>query len=49
MVSSINYVVSATRGVLPKFCIFRGERLRDDYIRLYKPNTYMVMPKKKHG
>jgi hypothetical protein len=46
MVSFINYAISATRGVLPSFYIFKGERLRDDYIKLSKPNIYMAMQKK---
>jgi hypothetical protein len=42
---SMKYVINATRGVLPNFYIFRGERLRDDYISLCRPNTYMEMQK----
>jgi hypothetical protein len=33
-------------GVLLGFYIFKGERQKDDYIRFYKPYTYMVMLKK---
>jgi hypothetical protein len=32
--------------VFYKFYIFKGERLGDDYIKLYKPKTYMAMQKK---
>jgi len=42
----INYVSNDAGGVLHGFYIFRGERLRDDYIRFYKPNICMVMQKK---
>lgn len=44
MINYINYVVNATFG----FYIFRGEKLRDDYIKLYKPSIDMAM-KTKHG
>jgi hypothetical protein len=42
---TINYVVNATWDILLGFYIFKGERLKDDYIQLYKPRTYMVMQK----
>jgi hypothetical protein len=44
----INYEVNVARGVLIGFNIFRGERLRHDYIKLCKISTCMVM-QKKHG
>jgi len=28
------------------FYIFKGERIHDDYIQLYKPRTYMAMQSK---
>ncbi len=43
---TINCVVNAIESVLPSFYIFKGERLRDDYIKLYKLNTCMAMQKK---
>ncbi len=42
----VNYVINDAKGVLHGFYIFRGGRLRDDYIRLYKPNICMVMQKR---
>jgi hypothetical protein len=43
-----NYAINVVGGFLPGFYIFKGKRLKDDYIKLYKPNTCMVM-QKKHG
>jgi len=40
---TINCVVNATRTTLPRFYIFRKERICDDYIQLYKPRTCMAM------
>jgi len=34
-------------GVLPGFYIFKSEKLKDDYIKFYKPGTCMAMKKKK--
>jgi hypothetical protein len=45
---TINYAINVVGGVLLSFYIFKGERLKDDYIKLYKPSIYMVM-QKKHG
>ncbi len=42
----VNCMVNATRDVLHGFYIFRGERLRDDYIKLCKLGTCMEMLKK---
>jgi hypothetical protein len=42
----VNYVVNVTRGVLFGFYIFKGERLKDDYIKLYKLGICMVMRKR---
>ncbi len=39
-------VINVTKGVLLGFYIFRGERLKDDYIRFCKPGTCMAMQKK---
>ncbi len=33
-------------GVLLSFYIFKGERQRDDYIKLYKPCTCIAMHKR---
>jgi hypothetical protein len=41
----INYTINVAEGVPPNFYIFRGERLRDDYIRLYKLGSCMAMQK----
>ncbi len=43
---TINYVINDVGGVLHGFYIFRGERLRDDYTKPYKPNICMVMQKR---
>ncbi len=43
---TLNYVLNDAKGVLHGFYIFRGEKLRDDYIQLCKPNICMVMQKK---
>jgi len=43
---TINCVVNATRTTLPRFYIFRKERICDDYIQLYKPRTFMAMQSK---
>jgi hypothetical protein len=42
----MNYVINVTSGFLPWLYIFKGERLHDDYIKLYKPWTCMAMKKK---
>jgi hypothetical protein len=42
----VNYVVNVVVGILLGFYIFKGGRLRDDYIRLCKPYTCMVMQKR---
>jgi hypothetical protein len=42
----INYVINVAKGVLFGFNIFRGERLRDNYIKSYKTGTCMAMQKK---
>jgi IS4 transposase len=43
---TINYAINVTGGVLLGLYIFKGERLRDDYIALCKPGTCMVMQKR---
>ncbi len=43
---TMNYAINAARGVLFSFNIFRSKRLRDDYIKFYKPSTCMAMQKK---
>jgi hypothetical protein len=42
----INCVVNVANGSLLSFYIFRSERLKYNYINLYKLSTYMVMQKK---
>jgi hypothetical protein len=42
----VNCAVNAARGVLPSFYIFKGERLKDDYIRFCKLGTCMAMQKR---
>jgi hypothetical protein len=41
----INYAINVVKNVLHGFYIFRGERLRDDYVKLYKLGTCMAMQK----
>jgi hypothetical protein len=43
---SVNYEVNVTRTTLPRFYIFRGERICDDYIQLYKLGTCMAIQSK---
>jgi len=42
---TINYEINVVGGVLPNSYIFKGEKLKDDYIKLYKPSICMVMEK----
>jgi hypothetical protein len=42
---TLNNEINATKGVLLGFYIFRGEKLRDDCIRLYKLGICMAMQK----
>jgi hypothetical protein len=37
----VNYAVNVIGGVLHGFYIFRGERLKDNYIKLYKLTKYL--------
>jgi hypothetical protein len=39
----VNCVINATSVFLPKFFIFKGERIKGDYIRNCRPRTCMVM------
>jgi hypothetical protein len=43
---TIIYVVNVVGGVLPSFYIFKGERIRKDYIQQCKPRSYMAIKKK---
>ncbi len=43
-----NCAGNAARDSLPRFYIFRGERIKDDYIKHYKVKTWMAM-QGKHG
>ncbi len=42
----INCVINAARTTLPWFYIFKGKRIRSDYIQLRKPRTCMAMQSK---
>jgi hypothetical protein len=42
----MNCVVNATKVSLPKFYIFMGERIKDDYIKQWKGRTCMGMERK---
>jgi hypothetical protein len=42
----INCAINATGEVLPGFYIFKSERLKNNYIKFCKLNTYMIMQKK---
>jgi len=42
----VNYVVNATINYLPGFYIFKGGRIKDDYIKLCKVSTCMAMQTK---
>jgi len=44
---TINYIINVARGVFPNFYIFKGERIRKDYIQQCKPRSCMAMQKKK--
>jgi hypothetical protein len=39
----INYVVNAIRGSLPRFYIFRGYTIKENYIKHCKEGTCMVI------
>ncbi len=41
-----NYIVNAVRTTFPRFYIFKGEKIWNDYLQLCKPRTYMVMQSK---
>jgi hypothetical protein len=43
---TVNCAINAIGGVLFSFYIFRGERLRDDYVRFCKPDICMAMQKR---
>ncbi len=42
----VNNEINAIEGVLRRFYIFRGEKLRDDYIKLCKPSICMAIQKR---
>jgi hypothetical protein len=42
----VNCVVNVIGDYLPSFYIFRGERIKDDYIKLCKASTCMAMQTK---
>ncbi len=42
----LNCLVNVTMGALPRFYIFKGERIKNDYIRYYKLGTHMAMETK---
>ncbi len=35
----MNYVMNVTNGIMLGFYIFKGEKLKNDYIKFYKTNT----------
>ncbi len=39
----VNYMVNVVKTTLPRFYIFRGKMICDDYIQFYKLGTYMAM------
>jgi hypothetical protein len=41
----VNCVIIATGTTLSGFYIFRGGKICDDYIQLYKPGIYMALVK----
>jgi hypothetical protein len=41
-----NCVVNVIGGALPWFYIFKGEKLKDDYVKFCQLGTWMVMQKK---
>jgi len=43
---NINYAMNAVGGSIQRFYIFRGERIKGDYILHYKPKTCMVVQTK---
>jgi hypothetical protein len=42
----VNCVVNSTKTSLLGFYIFKGERIHNDYIQLYKPSICMAMQSK---
>jgi hypothetical protein len=42
----IKCAINVAKGVLPSSTYFEGERLLDDYIKLCKLGTYMVIQKR---
>jgi len=45
---TINYVINVVGGIFFSFYIFKGEKIRNDYIQQCKPRSCMEM-QKKHG
>jgi len=43
---TINYIVKTTKKSLPRFYIFKRKKMHDDYIKLCKQGTCMVMQTK---
>ena len=39
----VNFFINATSFFLPKFFIFKGERIKDDYIKNCRPRAWMPM------
>jgi hypothetical protein len=42
----VNCVVNRAGTTLPRFYIFKGERIRDKYIQFYKPSSCTTMQSK---
>jgi hypothetical protein len=40
---TINYIVNAVGMTLPRFYIFKGGKIQNDYIYFCKPRAYIVM------
>ncbi len=45
----VNCVKNVTMSILLGFYIFKGERLKDNYIKFYKSSTCIAMQKPRHG
>jgi len=43
---TVNYVVNEVKTIMPRFYIFRRERIRDNYIKLCKLRTCTAMQSK---
>jgi hypothetical protein len=46
---TINYVINVVGGIFFSFYIFKGEKIRNDYIQQCKPRSCMEMQKNMDG